>query len=75
MRWLALTSPPAPLLYANLHGECAPPRPPPPPPPLPPPSPPPPPIPTRCGPPPMLKFACRPNLDKLGHAEDHVLAF
>ena len=28
-----------------------------------------------CGPPPMLKFACRPNLDKLGHAEDHVLAF
>ena len=26
MRWLALTSPPAPLLYANLHGECAPPR-------------------------------------------------
>ena len=28
-----------------------------------------------CGPPPMLKFACRPNLDKLGHAESHVLAF
>ena len=23
MRWLALTAPPAPLLYANLHGECA----------------------------------------------------
>ena len=23
MRWLALTSPPAPRLYANLHGECA----------------------------------------------------
>jgi len=23
MRWLALTTPPAPLLYANLHGECA----------------------------------------------------
>merc|ERR1719393_573741 len=28
-----------------------------------------------CGPPPMLKFACRPNLDKLGHAEERVLAF
>ena len=23
MRWLALTSPPAPRVYANLHGECA----------------------------------------------------
>ena len=23
MRWLALTTPPAPRLYANLHGECA----------------------------------------------------
>ena len=23
MRWLALTSPPAPSVYANLHGECA----------------------------------------------------
>lgn len=28
-----------------------------------------------CGPPPMLKFACRPNLDKLGHAEERVLSF
>jgi NAD(P)H-flavin reductase len=28
-----------------------------------------------CGPPPMLKFACRPSLDKLGHAEERVLAF
>jgi NAD(P)H-flavin reductase len=28
-----------------------------------------------CGPPPMLKFACRPNLDKLGHAEERVLEF
>jgi len=28
-----------------------------------------------CGPPPMLKFACRPNLDKLGHTEEHVLEF
>lgn len=28
-----------------------------------------------CGPPPMLKFACRPNLDKIGHAEERVLAF
>jgi len=28
-----------------------------------------------CGPPPMLKFACRPNLDKLGHAEARVLSF
>ena len=28
-----------------------------------------------CGPPPMLKFACRPNLDKLGHMEDHVHSF
>jgi cytochrome-b5 reductase len=28
-----------------------------------------------CGPPPMLKFACRPNLAKLGHAEEHVLEF
>jgi NAD(P)H-flavin reductase len=28
-----------------------------------------------CGPPPMLKFACRPNLDKLGHVEEHVLEF
>ena len=28
-----------------------------------------------CGPPPMLKFACRPNLDKLGHTEARVLAF
>ena len=28
-----------------------------------------------CGPPPMLKFACRPNLEKLGHPEARVLAF
>ena len=29
-----------------------------------------------CGPPPMIKFACRPNLqEKIGHAEERVLAF
>jgi len=28
-----------------------------------------------CGPPPMIKFACRPNLEKLGHAEDRVFEF
>ena len=29
-----------------------------------------------CGPPPMIKFACRPSLqEKIGHQEDHVLAF
>ena len=28
-----------------------------------------------CGPPPMIKFACRPNLEKLGHAESRLLCF
>jgi len=28
-----------------------------------------------CGPPPMIKFACLPNLEKLGHAKDKLIAF
>ena len=28
-----------------------------------------------CGPPPMINFACVPNLEKLGHAEDMRFAF
>jgi cytochrome-b5 reductase len=28
-----------------------------------------------CGPPPMIKFACKPNLAKLGHAEDNQIEF
>ena len=28
-----------------------------------------------CGPPPMLDRACKPNLAKLGHANDHVHCF
>ena len=28
-----------------------------------------------CGPPPMIKFACRPNLEKLGFEEDQVHCF
>ena len=28
-----------------------------------------------CGPPPMIKFACRPNLEKLGHEESRLLCF
>ena len=33
------------------------------------------PNPNRCGPPPMLDRACKPNLAKLGHAENHVHCF
>ncbi|XP_065145965.1 NADH-cytochrome b5 reductase 3 [Paramisgurnus dabryanus] len=28
-----------------------------------------------CGPPPMIQFACNPNLDKVGHAEDRRFTF
>ena len=28
-----------------------------------------------CGPPPMIKFACLPNLEKLGYTEDMYVAF
>ena len=28
-----------------------------------------------CGPPPMIKFACLPNLDKLGYTEDMYFAY
>ena len=28
-----------------------------------------------CGPPPMLNFACKPNLEKAGHAAANVLYF
>lgn len=28
-----------------------------------------------CGPPPMLDYACRPNLEKLGHDKSRILAF
>ena len=28
-----------------------------------------------CGPPPMIKFACRPNLEKLGHPESRLKCF
>jgi len=28
-----------------------------------------------CGPPPMIKFACVPNLQKLGYEEDMYVAF
>ena len=28
-----------------------------------------------CGPPPMVNFACIPNLQKAGHADDNVKAF
>jgi len=28
-----------------------------------------------CGPPPMVNFACKPNLDKLGYAQDRVFAY
>ena len=28
-----------------------------------------------CGPPPMIKFACQPNLDKLGYAADRRFAY
>ena len=28
-----------------------------------------------CGPPPMIKFACNPNLDKLGYTEDMRFAY
>ena len=28
-----------------------------------------------CGPPPMIKFACIPNLEKLGYTSDMYLAF
>ena len=28
-----------------------------------------------CGPPPMIKFACLPNLDKLGYSEDMYVPF
>ena len=28
-----------------------------------------------CGPPPMIKFACLPNLDKLGYSKDMYVAF
>ena len=28
-----------------------------------------------CGPPPMIKFACKPNLEKVGHASERVVCF
>lgn len=28
-----------------------------------------------CGPPPMINFACQPNLEKLGHSKDLILAY
>jgi hypothetical protein len=28
-----------------------------------------------CGPPPMLKFACVPNLLKLGYSEEQMVSF
>ena len=28
-----------------------------------------------CGPPPMIKYACLPNLQKLGYTEDMYVAF
>lgn len=28
-----------------------------------------------CGPPPMVKFACIPNLEKLGYTEDMMITF
>jgi len=28
-----------------------------------------------CGPPPMLKFACIPNLNKVGHSESNYHSF
>ena len=28
-----------------------------------------------CGPPPMIKFACMPNLDKLGFVEEQLHCF
>jgi len=28
-----------------------------------------------CGPPPMIKFACLPNLEKIGHKEDNIFVF
>lgn len=28
-----------------------------------------------CGPPPMINFACQPNLEKLGHNKDLILAY
>jgi cytochrome-b5 reductase len=28
-----------------------------------------------CGPPPMVKFACLPNLQKLGHEEDRIFVY
>ena len=28
-----------------------------------------------CGPPPMIKFACLPNLEKLGFSEDDLMVF
>jgi cytochrome-b5 reductase len=30
---------------------------------------------TLCGPPPMVNMACKPNLKKLGHADENVFAF